>query len=260
MSFKLRGTPEWLTSVKGDKAHTGDWRISFTDGETTFFCRGKQWWVGNGTEFDGATKSSLDGDASTGFSFTYNSTVYHLERLAAYKEVGGVKSVFPYTFSKNYKNLDEELNKFYGFIKSQGADSGSSSAGRPYVVLIGAQPSVKNQMEVDKVADWVKVEGEETYRCRITWADHRKGYIKSTGNYYPDEAGWDADKALIVPQVKTYSLATEQWVSGELIFEEVYDSAAINVHTGEVIVSTEIINYPSGAPANTPLAYLVLIY
>lgn len=259
MSFKLRGTPEWLTSVKGDKAHTGDWRISFTDGETTFFCRGKQWWVGNGTEFDGATKSSLDGNASTGFSFTHNSTVYHLERLAAYKEVGGVKSVFPYTFSKNYKNLDEELDKFYGFIKSQGADSGSSSAGRPYVVLIGTDDgysgNITDRIVPDETKAWSTNQNEESaFYCDIPWAEHRKGYIKSTGNYYPDEAGWDADKALIVPQVKTYSLGTGpsfgKPLAGSVKFQEVYDSAIINVHTGEVTIYSDL---------NTP-AYLVLIY
>lgn len=246
MSFKLRGTPEWLTSVKGDKAHTGDWRISFTDGETTFFCRGKQWWVGNGTEFDGATKSSLDGDASTGFSFTYNSTVYHLERLAAYKEVGGVKSVFPYTFSKNYKNLDEELNKFYGFIKSQGADSGSSSAGRPYVVLVGEDSTLNSLISPDQKNTW---DGTETFSSTIVWSKHRKGYIKSTGGYYPDEAGWTANGALIVPQVKTYSLVGTP-SNGNVLFEEVYDSAIINVNTGDVTVYSD---------SKTP-AYLVLIY
>ena len=245
MSFKLRGTPEWLTSVEGDKAYTGDWRISFADGSTTFFCKDKQWWVGS--EFEGATKSPLEGSASTGFYFTHGGTTYHLERLAAYKEVNGVKSVFRYTFFKNYKDLDEELNKFGGFIKSQGADSGSSSAGRPYVVLIGAQPSVKAIVDADEVIDnWDQVSGEP-YRCRIPWAKHRKGYIRSTGNYYPDEAGW-------------YSLVTESWGAGGTTFEEVYDSAAIDVHTGEVIISTDIINYTSGGTATTPLAYLVLIY
>lgn len=251
MSLKLRGVPEWLTKVEGDETYLKTRTLTFSDSTNnnrTYVCKGVEAWVDD----DINTKFSIswaNGEGS--FTDSTNNVKYILTRTVAY--VDGVPgTLFRYSFKNSFKGLEKELNKLETFAISQGANFGSGVAGRPYVCIItnDTDSTLVDFFKADAFERW-GLTSEGYYSATIGYPRHKKGFINSESGFYPGEVGWDAStaKALIVPQVKTYSLSGTA-SAGNIVFEEVYDSANINVQTGEVILYSEL---------NTPV-YLVLIY
>ena len=250
MSFKLRGIPEWLASVEGDETYTDSRTFAFTDttNNRTFICKGSQAWLDSnlGTKF-----VITWGNKGGTFTDSVNTVNYVLTRTHAYIE-GAQDTLFEYKFSRSFKELEKELDKLKAFTLAQGANFSSSTAGRPFICMItnSTDSPLKDFFSADEYKKW-ESSTSATYQAVIKYTSHKKGFIRSESGFYPDEIGWEAStaKALIVPQVKTYSLLGTA-SAGNITFEEVYDSATINVQTGDVTLYSDL---------DTP-AYLVLIY
>lgn len=105
------------------------------------------------------------------------------------------------------------------------------NTGMPYVEFVNSN-SITTRGKASKA--WSGSSGNYSYT--INYSDHKKGKIAS------GKRGFTSDT--YVPRVKTYS-----WVYGTQ-FEEVYDSAVIDISTGNVTVYSNI---------NTP-NYMVVIY
>lgn len=100
-----------------------------------------------------------------------------------------------------------------------------------YIYLLGASDNLKQLVGPGNCGDWSGTQGN--YSATIPFSQHRCGFIKSNPNLY-------------LPKVKTYSLVLGRTAQ----FEEVYDSASIDISTGQVTVYSN---------SNSP-TYLVVIY
>ena len=165
-------------------------------------------------------------------------------------------------------DVDKEFFKLKNWKKAEGYDSNVdlTKMGRPFAISI-SNSSSSSISGVDVSLVW---SGDSTngYTCKIPYGTfyqnsdgtvnqsnetenttetigHHKGAIAVDGNY-PTGVGFSgSSNNLIVPRVKTYSK-----MSTDNDYEEVYDSASINIRNGEVTVYSDV---------NSPL-YLVLIY
>ena len=195
------------------------------------------------------------------------------------RENAGSNPAYPEQLNKNLKlekDLEVELGVFNNWKKAESGLYYSKSGeeftegdlaafnriGRPFLVSIGSSDSSqsfsvdlasgsKGVLGADVYTNWVpSVDGG--YIARIPykvepWGGHRKGFVKG------DLADLENKSSFIIPKVKTYSYTGQisgDINSGDIGFEEVYDSAEVNIRTGEVVLRSDILD---------PV-YLVVIY
>lgn len=194
------------------------------------------------------------------------------------RENAGSNPAYPEQLNKNLKlekDLDTELSVFDNWKKAEsglflsdngdefneGDEKAFSRIGRPCLVSIGGSDSKQNFSDsvnrngvegADIFTNWVEDENggyiaKIPYRDDV-WGGHRKGFIKGT------LADIESSSSFIIPKVKTYgytgTLSNGTIGSGDVGFEEVYDSAEVNIRTGEITLRSDILD---------PV-YLVVIY
>lgn len=184
-------------------------------------------------------------------------------------------------------DIDKEFAKLDGWKQYEGYYSGALVAptdgiqprvGRPFVVSISGSVDLEDSSTFisgsDLILAWSYANGVDSsdgYICRIPYGTfkrntdftvdttnesvtatdvigHHKGVIAISGSYPTGVGAQVSSDNLIVPKVKTLSLVTDPGNTTK--YEEVYDSASIDIRNGEVTVYSDI---------NSPL-YLVLIY
>lgn len=168
----------------------------------------------NGGTSEGTNKFTFNGSATKSVNITYD-------------KVGAASS--GHTHTGTYVDFTRLAQLFtFDGGESTGVEG---NTGLPYVEFVNGG-SVTTRGKASKT--WSGSSGNYSYT--INYSDHKKGKIAS------GKRGFTSDT--YVPRVKTYSL-----VSGTK-FEEVYDSAVIDISTGNVTVYSN---------TNTP-NYMVVIY
>ena len=181
------------------------------------------------------------------------------------------------TGSKLIKDLDLELSVFDNWRKAEAGIFGNTNQdgeleltegdlsafkriGRPCLVSISnwgtgsvefvqSLPEGKKGVTGADVFTFWDTESKAVikYYSGSGWGGHRKGLVKL-------ESGASAKDGFIIPKVKTYvytGSSSGAIGAGEGInFEEVYDSAEVNIRTGDITVRTDL----------KDKVYLVVIY
>ena len=194
-------------------------------------------------------------------------------------ENAGSNPAYPRQLNKDIKlekDLEIELGVFNNWKKAESGLYLSKSGeeftegdlaafgriGRPFLASIGSSGNSqvfstdlasgsKGVSGADIYTNWVPAAGGG-YLAKIPykiepWGGHRKGFIKGSLDDLENKSSF------IIPKVKTYSYTGQisgDINSGDIGFEEVYDSAEVNIRTGEIILRSDILD---------PV-YLVVIY
>lgn len=167
---------------------------------------------------------------------------------------------------KSWKKFEAGLYEFWQIGElPTGDEKAFSRLGRPFLVSVAtvgstqqftdpdSQPGSSGVLGADIFTNWVEDTTVGGYVCKIPytdeiWGGHRKGWIKG------DISSISNGSAFIIPRIKTYNYVGNSLGllgnSNNLGFEEVYDSAEVNIRTGEITLRADLVDS----------VYLVVIY